>query len=86
MEREMEIVRLHTAGPLRGADQRLVEVVRDGARARPEEAALDRRDESLGADAAADGAEDIDRETFEQSMSIIVKHRTTSTWSPSGWG
>jgi hypothetical protein len=22
------------------------------------------------------GAEDIDRETFEQSMSIIVKHRT----------
>ena len=55
LEREMEIVRLHApelpealaAAPGRGGA--------DGPRPRPEEAALDRRVDRLGADAAADG-------------------------------
>ena len=55
VEREMEIVRLHApelprdAGPAAGRGDR------DGASPRPEEAALDRRVDRLGADAAADG-------------------------------
>ena len=55
LEREMEIVRLHApelrrdAGPAAGRGDR------DGPRPRPEEAALDRRVDRLGADAAADG-------------------------------
>ena len=48
----------------------------DGARARPQEAALDRRVDRLGAGAAAAGREDIDSETFRETMSVIVKHRT----------
>ena len=49
---------------------------RHGARARPQEAAVDRRVDRLGARAAAAGAQEIDADTFTETMSVIVKHRT----------
>ena len=50
---------------------------RDGPRPRPEEAAVDRRVDRLGAGAAAARrARTSTRETFRQTMSVIVKHRT----------
>ena len=55
LEREMEIVRLHAPELPEALARRLVEVVRMVRGARPEEAALDRRVDRLGADAAADG-------------------------------
>ena len=55
LEREMEIVRLHAPELSETLTRRLVEVVRMVRDARPEEAALDRRVDRLGADAAADG-------------------------------
>ena len=55
IEREMEIVRLHAPELPRDAGAAAGRGDRDGARARPEEAALDRRVDRLGADAAADG-------------------------------
>jgi MoxR-like ATPase len=76
MEREMEIVRLHTPDLSEALTQRLVEVVRMVR-------ALDLKKPPSIAETIdwartllLMGAEDIDRETFEQSMSIIVKHRT----------
>ncbi len=75
-EREMEIVRLHTPDLPEALAQRLVEVVRMVR-------ALDLKKPPSIAETIdwartllLMGAEDIDRETFEQSMSIIVKHRT----------
>ncbi len=76
LEREMEIVRLHTPDLSEALTRRLVEVVRMVR-------ALDLKKPPSIAETIdwartllLMGAEDIDRETFEQSMSIIVKHRT----------
>src|ERR1044072_5931501 len=76
LEREMEIVRLHTPDLSETLTQQLVEVVRMVR-------ALDLKKPPSIAETIdwartllLMGAEDIDRETFEQSMSIIVKHRT----------
>jgi MoxR-like ATPase len=76
LEREMEIVRLHAPDLPEALAQRLVEVVRMIR-------ALDLKKPPSIAESIdwartllLMGAEDIDRKTFEQSMSIIVKHRT----------
>ena len=76
MEREMEIVRLHTPDLSEALTRRLVEVVRMVR-------ALDLKKPPSIAESIdwartllLMGSTDIDRETFEQSMSIIVKHRT----------
>ena len=53
LEHELEIVRLHAPELSETVARRLVEVDRHGARARPEEAAVDRRVDRLGARAAA---------------------------------
>jgi len=76
LEREMEIVRLHAPELPEALAQRLVEVVRMVR-------ALDLKKPPSIAESIdwartllLMGADDIDRETFERSMSIIVKHRT----------
>ena len=76
IEREMEIVRLHVPELSETLDRRLVEVI-EMVRA------LDLKKPPSIAESIdwartllLMGAEDIDRETFNQSMSIIVKHRT----------
>ncbi len=76
LEREMEIVRLHAPDLPEALAQRLVEVVQMVR-------ALDVKKPPSIAESIdwartllLMGAEDIDRETFKQSMSIIVKHRT----------
>jgi MoxR-like ATPase len=76
LEREMEIVRLHTPDLPEALARRMVEVVRMVR-------ALDLKKPPSIAETIdwartllLMGADDIDRETFEQSMSIIVKHRT----------
>ncbi len=75
-EREMEIVRLHAPELAETLARRLVEVVQMIR-------ALDLKKPPSIAESIdwartllLMGAEDIDRHTFEQSMSIIVKHRT----------
>ena len=76
LEREMEIVRLHAPELPEALARRLVEVVRMIR-------ALDLKKPPSIAESIdwartllLMGAEDIDREVFEQSMWIIVKHRT----------
>src|SRR4051794_12268793 len=76
LEREIEIVRLHSPELPEALARRLVEVV-DMVRS------LDLKKPPSIAESIdwartllLMGADDIDRETFEQSMSIIVKHRT----------
>jgi MoxR-like ATPase len=76
LERELEIVRLHTPELPETLARRLVEVIRMVR-------ALDLKKPPSIAESIdwartllLMGAEDIDRETFNQSMSIIVKHRT----------
>jgi MoxR-like ATPase len=76
IEREMEIVRLHTPELAETLSRRLVEVVRMIR-------ALDLKKPPSIAESIdwartllLMGAEDIDSETFKQSMSILVKHRT----------
>jgi MoxR-like ATPase len=76
VEREMEIVRLHAPELSEALTRRLVEVI---GMVR----ALDLKKPPSIAESIdwartllLMGAEDIDRETFNQSMSIIVKHRT----------
>jgi MoxR-like ATPase len=76
VEREMEIVRLHAPELDQTLVRRLVEVVqmiRQLDLKKPPSIA-----ESIdwARTLLLMGAEDIDRETFEQSISIIVKHRT----------
>jgi len=76
IERELEIVRLHTPELSETLSRRLVEVVRmvrDLDLKKPPSIA-----ESIdwARTLLLMGSTDIDRETFEQSMSIIVKHRT----------
>ncbi|MET0557055.1 MAG: MoxR family ATPase [Solirubrobacterales bacterium] len=76
VEREMEIVRLHVPELSETLTRRLVEVI-EMVRA------LDLKKPPSIAESIdwartllLMGAEDIDKQTFEQSMSIIVKHRT----------
>ncbi|MBS1880686.1 MAG: MoxR family ATPase [Actinobacteria bacterium] len=76
IEREIEIVRLHAPDLSETLTRRLVEVI-DMVRA------LDLKKPPSIAESidwartlVLMGADDIDRETFEQSLSIIVKHRT----------
>ena len=76
LEREMEIVRLHAPELSEALTRRLVEVVRMVR-------ALDLKKPPSIAESIdwartllLMGADDIDQETFKQSMSIIVKHRT----------
>jgi MoxR-like ATPase len=76
LEREMEIVRMHAPELPEALARRLVEVVQMVR-------ALDLKKPPSIAESIdwartllLMGSEDIDRETFEQSMSIIVKHRT----------
>ena len=76
LDREMEIVRLHTPELPETLARRLVEVVRMVR-------SLDLKKPPSIAESIdwartllLMGAEDIDQETFTQSMSIIVKHRT----------
>jgi MoxR-like ATPase len=76
IEREMEIVRLHAPELSETLSRRLVEVVRmvrDLDLKKPPSIA-----ESIdwARTLLLMGSTDIDRETFNQSMSIIVKHRT----------
>jgi MoxR-like ATPase len=76
LEREMEIVRLHAPDLPETLARRMVEVirmVRDLDLKKPPSIA-----ESIdwARTLLLMGAEDIDQETFAQSMSIIVKHRT----------
>jgi MoxR-like ATPase len=76
LEREMEIVRLHAPELPETLARRLVEVVQMVR-------ALDLKKPPSIAESIdwartllLMGAEDIDRDTFERTMSIIVKHRT----------
>jgi MoxR-like ATPase len=76
LEREMEIVHLHAPELSEALTQRLVEVVRMVR-------ALDLKKPPSIAESIdwartllLMGSEDIDKETFDQSMSILVKHRT----------
>jgi MoxR-like ATPase len=76
VDRELEIVHLHAPELDQGLARRLVEVVhmvRDLDLKKPPSIA-----ESIDWARALllIGADDIDRETFESTMSIIVKHRT----------
>ena len=76
VEREMQIVRLHAPELDEGLTRRLVEViqmVRELDLKKPPSIA-----ESIDWARALLllGADDIDRQVFEQTMSIIVKHRT----------
>ena len=76
LDRELEIVRLHTPEIDEKLARRLVEVVhmvRDLDLKKPPSIA-----ESIdwARTLLLMGAEDIDRETFEKSISILVKHRT----------
>ncbi|HXR30689.1 MAG TPA: MoxR family ATPase [Solirubrobacterales bacterium] len=76
LERELEIVRLHAPKLPEALARRMVEVVRmvrDLDLKKPPSIA-----ESIdwARTLLLMGAEDIDRETFANSMSIIVKHRT----------
>jgi len=76
LEREMEIVRLHAPDLPEALARRLVEVVRmvRGLDLKKPPSIAESIDWARTLLLMA--AEDIDRETFEQSMSIIVKHRT----------
>ena len=76
VDRELEIVRLHAPELDEGLARRLVEIVhmvRQLDLKKPPSIA-----ESIdwARTLLLIGADDIDRETFEQSMSIIVKHRS----------
>jgi MoxR-like ATPase len=76
VERELEIVRLHSPELDEGLARRLVEIVhmvRQLDLKKPPSIA-----ESIdwARTLLLIGADDIDRETFEQSMSILVKHRS----------
>ncbi len=76
VEREMEIVRLHAPDLPEALARKLVEIISSIR-------ALDLKKPPSIAESIdwartllLMGAEDIDRETFEQSISILVKHRT----------
>jgi len=76
IEREMEIVRLHAPELSETLTRRLVEVIRmvRGLDLKKPPSIAESID--WARTLLLMGAEDIDQETFNQSMSIIVKHRT----------
>jgi MoxR-like ATPase len=76
LDREMEIVRLHAPELPETLARRLVEVVRmvRGLDLKKPPSIAESID--WARTLLLMGADDIDHETFEQSMSIIVKHRT----------
>ncbi len=76
LEREMEIVHLHAPERPEALARRMVEVVRmvRGLDLKKPPSIAESID--WARTLLLMGAEDIDRETFERSMSIIVKHRT----------
>ncbi|MDX6635095.1 MAG: hypothetical protein QOF06_1298 [Solirubrobacterales bacterium] len=76
LEREMEIVRLHTPDISEALARKLVEVIRmvRGLDLKKPPSIAESID--WARTLLLLGAEDINRETFTQSMSIIVKHRT----------
>ena len=76
LEREMEIVRLHAPDLSETLARRLVEVVRmvRGLDLKKPPSIAESID--WARTLLLMGADDIDQETFKQSMSIIVKHRT----------
>jgi len=76
LEREMEIVRLHTPELSETLARKLVEVIRmvRGLDLKKPPSIAESIDWARSL--LLMGAEDIDRETFTKSMSIIVKHRT----------
>ncbi len=76
LEREMEIVRLHAPDLPETLARRLVEVVRmvRGLDLKKPPSIAESID--WARTLLLMGADDIDQETFKQSMSIIVKHRT----------
>ena len=76
VERELEIVHLHAPELDQAIARKLVEVDPHGALARPQEAALDRGVDRLGARTAAAGRRGHRPRVLEKTMSIIVKHRT----------
>jgi len=76
IEREMEIVRLHAPELPETLARRLVEVVRMIRALNLKKPPSIAESIDWARTLLLMGAEDIDRETFEQSMSIIVKHRT----------
>ena len=77
LEHELEIVRLHTPELPEAVARKLVEVVAHGPRPRPQEAAVDRGVDRLGARAAAARRRTTStRQTFRDTLSVIVKHRT----------
>ena len=77
LEHELEIVRLHAPELDEHVARRLVEVVGAGPRPRPQEAAVDRRVDRLGARAAAARRAGHRRaRSSRETMSVIVKHRT----------
>ncbi len=76
LEREMEIVRLHAPELSESLTRRLVEVVRMVRELDLKKPPSIAETIDWARTLLLMGAEDIDRETFQQSMSIIVKHRT----------
>jgi MoxR-like ATPase len=76
LDREMEIVRLHAPDLPEALARRLVEVVRmvRGLDLKKPPSIAESID--WARTLLLMGADDIDHETFQQSMSIIVKHRT----------
>jgi MoxR-like ATPase len=76
LEREMEIVKLHAPDLSEALVRRLVEVVRmvRGLDLKKPPSIAESID--WARTLLLMGADDIDHETFTQSMSIIVKHRT----------
>jgi len=76
LEREMEIVRLHTPEISETLARKLVEVIRMVRNLDLKKPPSIAESIDWARTLLLLGAEDIDRETFTQSMSIIVKHRT----------
>jgi MoxR-like ATPase len=76
LEREMEIVRLHAPELPETLARRLVEVIRMVRELDLKKPPSIAESIDWARTLLLLGAEDIDRETFTQSMSIIVKHRT----------
>jgi MoxR-like ATPase len=76
LEREMEIVRLHAPELSEALTRRLVEVVRMVRELDLKKPPSIAESVDWARTLLLMGAEDIDQETFAQSMSIIVKHRT----------
>ena len=76
IEREMEIVRLHAPELSEMLTRRLVEVIHQIRQLDLKKPPSIAESIDWARTLLLLGAEDIDRETFTQSMSIIVKHRT----------